>query len=301
MIHTCQGDKSSNDRATVYDTFGKIYSRTVEYGHVTDDYFVELGYPQDRDVNGKIVERLSDADHLQRAKILNHTYQRECRENRKRAALEKARQKQAKARLALLLIKRKNQECEKILLDLLGNPNPDGEGVLFSNITLDHLEKRKCTVPLLQAFIHARSWSGEKPRGAVNWPKKKGKASDGETANSFVAMAYRCRNQEVRLKIPEAVYVPDNEMDVDEDTAMVPAATIEIMGSDPSASVKKPSDFLSEDSWVKATKESFAGTFKDVDDAMKQRADELLIRLQVNMKSHIEKKRWNTARCGTLH
>ena len=96
-----------------------MYTRTSEYGHVADDFFVSLGYPQDRDVNGKIVERLSEADHLQRGKVLNHEHQQAIRDQRKRAAWEKIQRKRADARLSLLLVKERNDQCEKLLLGLL--------------------------------------------------------------------------------------------------------------------------------------------------------------------------------------
>lgn len=39
MIHTCQGTKTLEDQEAVYNTFKDVYNRTVEQGHVTDDYF----------------------------------------------------------------------------------------------------------------------------------------------------------------------------------------------------------------------------------------------------------------------
>ncbi len=64
--------------------------------------------------------------------------------------------------LALLLqALERNAECEKHLLEMLGSPNPDGEGALFGNVTLEQLEKKsKCAITRLQASIHAQSWSG---------------------------------------------------------------------------------------------------------------------------------------------
>jgi hypothetical protein len=42
-----------------------VYICTVKQGHITDEYFDELGYAKDIDARGKIVERLSESDHLQ--------------------------------------------------------------------------------------------------------------------------------------------------------------------------------------------------------------------------------------------
>jgi len=104
MIHTCQGSKTLEDQAIVYDTFKDVYNRTVEQGHVTDKFFNTLGYRQDQDASGKIVERLSESDHLQRAKMLNHLFQRAKRERQKQERLTKLAKKRSETRLSLLQV-----------------------------------------------------------------------------------------------------------------------------------------------------------------------------------------------------
>jgi len=170
------------------------------------------------------------------------------------------------------------------MLKILGNPNPDSEGVLFGNITLEQLEKTKpCTIPRLQAFIHARSWSGAKPHGAANWPKRKGKASDGE--RSYISWAYEMRNSPVVLDVPDEIV--DFEM-LDDVGASAPPPTVEYMGVQESFSL--PSVHLSDDLWVGMVCESFQASFQDVSDETKQQADELYSRLNQNLASHIQKK-----------
>jgi hypothetical protein len=56
MIHSCQGTKTLQDQATVFNTFKEVHIRTVKQGHITDEYFDELGYPKDIDANGKDVK-----------------------------------------------------------------------------------------------------------------------------------------------------------------------------------------------------------------------------------------------------
>lgn len=128
----------------------------------------------------------------------------------------------------------------------------------------------------MKSFIHARAWQSEKPRGAFNWPKKK---------PGYVALAYQYRDKPVVLKIPK----PTDDFVADAIPATVsPAATVETMGSQTSS--RKASEYLSDDSWVTAIRNSFLGNFQDVDDEMKGRADELLTRLLYNLDSHINKK-----------
>jgi hypothetical protein len=134
------------------------------------------------------VERLSESDHLQWAKQLNHEYQLAKQEKRRKEQIEKVAKKASEMRVSLLQILEQNAECEKEMLAFLGEQNSDGNGVLFGNITLENLEKTKCcTIAHLQGFIHARMWNGPKPKGSANWPKKKGKASDGNGEWSYIS------------------------------------------------------------------------------------------------------------------
>lgn len=271
----------------MYDTFKDVYIRTVEQGHVTDEFFDTLGYPQDRDATGQIVERLSESDHLQRAKMLNHEYQHEKREKKKQDRKEKIAKKLSETRVALLKILELNAECEMYLLEILGNPNPDGNGVLFGNVTFEQIaRKNKCTIARLQAFIHARSWNGPKPRGAANWPKKRDKAENG--AQSYVSWAYELRNSPVILE------APDDNIDVDMldadgcSTTSAPPPTVECMGNDDAS--PSAAEYLADAAWVDMVGESFKALFQVVTDDMKERANELYSRLLQNLGSHIEKK-----------
>jgi hypothetical protein len=116
--------------------------------------------------------------------------------------MAKIAKKASEARVSLLKVLKQNAECENKIVEILNNSNPDSEGVMFGNITLEHLEKRKsCMIAHLQAFIHVCMWNGLKPKGAANWPKKRGKADNGE--QSYISWAYELRNLLVVLKVPE--------------------------------------------------------------------------------------------------
>lgn len=79
--------------------------------------------------------------------MLNQEYQRAKREKQKQERLKKIAKKQSEMRVTLLQVLEQNAECENAMLKMLGNPNPDSEGVLFGNITLEQLEKtRDCTI-----------------------------------------------------------------------------------------------------------------------------------------------------------
>ena len=220
----------------------------------------------------------------ERAKVVNHEYQQSLRAARKKERLEKVKQKASETRLTLVEVQARNKECENVLLQLLGNPNPDGDGVLFGNTTRAHLDK--CTIKLLKAFIHSRAWSGEKPRGSFNWPKKK---------PGYIAKALEYKDKPVILEIPSANDDLVSEGDgVGDTTTPAPAATIERMGDETSR--RKPSEYLSDDLWVTAVRGTFQANFQDVDEEMKELADKLWIKLFFNVGNHIENKVEQTKR-----
>jgi hypothetical protein len=240
------------------------------------------------------VERLSESDHLQWAKQLNHEYQLAKQEKRRKEQIEKVAKKASEMRVSLLQILEQNAECEKEMLAFLGKQNSDGNGVLFGNITLENLEKTKCcTIAHLQGFIHARMWNGPKPKGSANWPKKKGKASDGNGERSYISWAYELRNSSIVLVVPEES-ADDVEM-VDNDVAAAPPPTVKYMGR--KDNFPNPSEYLDDSAWVEMVGETFEGSFDAVTDEIKMQADDLYSRLLQNLGSHIQKKVDKSKRC----
>jgi hypothetical protein len=121
--------------------------------------------------------------------MLNHEYQLAKREKLKDKQMAKIAKKASEARVSLLKVLKQNAECEKEMLEIPNNPNPNSKGVMFGNITLKHLEKTKsCMIAHLQSFIHVRMWNGLKPKGAANWPKKRGRLTMGSNHTSHGPM-----------------------------------------------------------------------------------------------------------------
>eukprot|EP00542_Grammatophora_oceanica_P004808 CAMPEP_0194070696 /NCGR_PEP_ID=MMETSP0009_2-20130614/88315_1 /TAXON_ID=210454 /ORGANISM="Grammatophora oceanica, Strain CCMP 410" /LENGTH=562 /DNA_ID=CAMNT_0038723981 /DNA_START=1 /DNA_END=1686 /DNA_ORIENTATION=+ len=293
MLDTCQVNakkqdvKSATDRENAISTFPRLHQKVFEQGGASDAFMADtLSYPKDLDPNGNVVERLSESDHLQRATVLNHEYRVAQRDNRAKETVAEARRKASKVRLDLLNVNQKNKLCEENLLKVLGDPNPDSTGVAFGNSTLAHFEK--CgTSKLLKGFIHARTWPGEKPK-SPGWPKNKGKAEHGGEAINLVAMAWRCRNRPVIVTVPsEDAPVA---MEVEDERTQAPQVTCVRMGN--RFSGMKPSDYLSDNVWIEATKDAFVGVQFDVsvDDESKRRADDLGRRMFMNLDSHVDTK-----------
>jgi hypothetical protein len=121
--------------------------------------------------------------------MLNHEYQLAKREKLKDKQMAKIAKKASEARVSLLKVLKQNAECEKEMLEIPNNPNPNSKGVMFGNITLKHLEKTKsCMIAHLQSFIHVRMWNGLKPKGAANWSKKRGRLTMGSNHTSHGPM-----------------------------------------------------------------------------------------------------------------
>ena len=179
----------------------------------------------------------------------------------------------------LLNVKQRNKLCEAKLLKELGDPNPDSTGVAFGNSTLGHIEKCGTKELLRGCFLHSRTWPGEKPK-SPGWPKNKGKAEHGEKASNFVAMAWRCRNQPVIVRVPSGD--APVAIEVEDRRTQAPPVTCVRMGD--RFSGMKPSDYLSDNVWIEATKDAFVGVQFDVavDDESKRRADDLMPRVDTS-------------------
>ncbi len=217
--------------------FDSLYSEMFSKGHLSDEFMLGFGFSPDRDGNGKTVHRLATIaqEHLQRAKILSHEHQATLRQGRLEKLAQEKINKLTQQRLDLITTKARNDSCVKILQEISGSQS-------LADCQLIHFQHRRCNEKLLKAFIHCRSWKGPKPRGSDPWPKKKGKAADGEDANTYVAWAYGVRCSEVILDVPTEVN--NNE---EECADKAPAPTIESLVE--RQNNDKPSDYLRDEEW----------------------------------------------------
>ena len=77
ILGTCCSTLPKELYQKVFDNVTYLYSVMIDQGHIPEDVFDELGFPQDRDVNGKEVPRNAGISHenQQRSKWLTHQFQ----------------------------------------------------------------------------------------------------------------------------------------------------------------------------------------------------------------------------------
>ena len=77
ILGTCRSTLPKELYQKVFDNFTYLYSVMMDQGHILEDVFGELGFPQDRDVNGKEVLRNAgiSQESQQRSKWLTHQFQ----------------------------------------------------------------------------------------------------------------------------------------------------------------------------------------------------------------------------------
>ena len=146
---------------------------------------------------------------------------------------------------------------------------------------------KNATAKLLNGLTRARTWLGEKPK-TPGWLKTKGLAGYGEQAKNLVAMAWRCRNQPVIVRVPsENAPVA---MEVEDERTQAPGVTCVCMRN--RFSGMKPSDYVLDNVWIEAIKDAFVGAQFDVvvDEESKRRADDLGRRMFINLDSHVDNK-----------
>ena len=195
----------------VLQHFVDLYQIMEEKGQISDEEFIRRGFPPDMDSNGDERYRpsnLSAGEHMHRAKIFDHPYQRSLRkaaiQNALDAELSKANLEKEKSRRVLAA----NLECERKLQTLIGGKETS-ESCSVADAELWHFQK--CKKPQLQAFIIARLT--EDVSKTVNIPKNKGKLAKAEVdgAETLVRRAYDLRGHDLKLK--DKVSEPETPVD----------------------------------------------------------------------------------------
>ena len=157
MIGTVRRLVKTDEVDLCLKTFPTLFKLQLEHGHVTDDVFDQLGYPNDVDPDDNIIRRDGGItkEPYQRAKTLSHEYQRNLRLELKQKARDVVASKLADAQAKTEKILANNRSCESKLCTLMGESSTDN--VMFANCSIEHITK--CNSDQLKAFIHARKFN----------------------------------------------------------------------------------------------------------------------------------------------
>ena len=78
ILATCHRKLSLDEHELCRNKFDDLYHLHLDQGHVTDDIYKNMGFPQDEDVTGSKIRRDATVtrESFQRAKCLSHPYQK---------------------------------------------------------------------------------------------------------------------------------------------------------------------------------------------------------------------------------
>lgn len=258
-----------------------------EFGHITDKEMLDLDFPADVNSEGEEVLREAGmtAENRARAKVLSHLVQRERRLALIEDKVAGEASKQAREDVAIDGVLKDNLSAEAKLFMLLAKP-PTSSRNQLTNATAEHFSK--LTVPLLQAFVHARQFPTSGKAKGFSWPAK-GKV--GEAAENLINLAHGVRQITILvLKAAEVSAVATPAVAPAAAQPRVITAMASLSGIDPAA--KLPSAFLADESWLQRAHLALVGCAGDgfTGTAVGQRADQLQILLHAHLAAHLVRR-----------
>jgi hypothetical protein len=238
LLATCRKSPTISEYELTKKSFPKLIQHQFDHGHIPDTLLEDLGFPKDRDFDGKEVRRDATItqEARQRAKCLTHEHQMLLRKELilKRLATEKAKEAQNAINIQQLL--EQNKECEERLLRLLQDadsgitknkrrkqapapvtgvivppaplpmvvqpsiPGPNSSSLPFDRLTLEMMVD--CCLNPLKSFIRVREC--ENMDKTCKLPKNKGslELAREKEDECVLGWAYNVRNKPVIMKLP---------------------------------------------------------------------------------------------------
>ena len=219
ILKTKRRSITKSEMAMIEKHFSHLFKIMVEKGHIPEDVYDKLGYPED-EVNGVVYERRDgiEKEWMQRAKIITHQFQQCLRLQRKKKLddiLEKKKEDNLKAVDGLIqgnddVEKKLIQKIEKHNLTNANNINELIDKIAVENATLEMFSE--CKAPELKHFVHVRITANRnitkkdlKKFGISKLPNKGNLASaqhevETNKFGSLIALAYHLRKVEALMK-----------------------------------------------------------------------------------------------------
>ena len=279
ILATCRLDPTKDEYKLCIDKFPYLLEQYLKHGHVEDTVYEELGFPMDRDVDGKTIRRDATIamEARQRAKVLTHEHQIELREERTAIQLAELKRKNDNKVDKCMNTLSDNKICEQKMCTLMGK---DYDITHLNDVP--HNIISKCTAPLLKAFILCRK---------IDLPiSKLGKKDD------LVKKAYEYRS------LPNLLQASVDQMNdiitKEEVVEEVIETNDEVLRLGVEIERVNASFYLRDNEWVHRVKTLFDPHSKlvtnEVTDDMMKRADTLqqilLFRMTYHLKRRIEDK-----------
>ena len=109
-----------DEKELIIHNFQQLFAISYKKGHISDDVYDELGFPNDQ-ANNRIILRNHDiaSEWMQRAKHITHEFQHMLRRAREQLLQDEFNKKMEKQRKDIESILNLNQEAEECLLTMI--------------------------------------------------------------------------------------------------------------------------------------------------------------------------------------
>jgi hypothetical protein len=152
ILATCRMLPTQEEYDLCVRSFPTLFEHQLQYGHVPDELFEELGFPVDRDTDRKEVRRHATITQESRqcAKNLTHVHQAELRDEKRELVRAEVARKEGDKRNKIEKQKEFSRECQEKIIGLM-----TGESKEISESTLEHFSK--CSKDQLKGFVIVRN------------------------------------------------------------------------------------------------------------------------------------------------
>ena len=210
MLGTLTRALSQTEMDLFDSNFSRLLQKQLNYGHITDHDYDEMGFPDDIGTDGGVIKRYSETDSRKRACKLNHTF---ANNKRKEALFEQKRMEHTKKETLVRNIQAvldSNKECESAIINYMSHD----DGIEVHNIVQAQMKHfAKCTVARLVNFIFARvltdllSSDTKKTyfiqQSIRTLPNKRTLLEATQGMDCLILRAYNLRNERIKLNVPD--------------------------------------------------------------------------------------------------
>ncbi len=217
ILATCHRSISIDEHKLCRDTFEKLYQLHFNEGHVSDDIYEEMGYPQDEDITGSKVRRDATIKRecFQRAKCLSHPFQKTLRKQLTEVLQAQEHAKRVSIREKFQKLLYMNILCETSIFQQIQQRQ---NNVVHDFEVAEIRDFEKARPEWLKSFIHCRLF--ETPDGHIKAKYKypnKGRVKNcvNHQHDCLLQRAFDQRNAVVKLSVPQGdqnVFLYDDDV-----------------------------------------------------------------------------------------
>ena len=264
--------------------FPSLLSEVDNYGRISEQWFDDNQYPRDKNGKGEDALRTDSntQEHMQRSKVMTHSYQVESRLEKIQAKIAKQRSKLVSDNEAHEAMVASNKRVEEQLCNLAGVPVSE-ENLVY--VTLEHLSK--VPSPDLFNFIKARDENIKLKKDVASNKGTLEKAKNGEDCRILHAFNVRTKRNRIEGELPHNL----DEFDEQTRPTKRPRPNIRKVTLLDKSKEVAASSLLDNDKWFDYLIQLFdMSTMMEnvvVTDEMKKDADVLAAMLRIRLKNHI--------------